>query len=65
MSDIKDISGIRIITFFPDDVDAVAKLIQKEFAIDYSQSVDKRILLDPDRFGYLSLHYVAKLTPSD
>lgn len=61
LSDITDISGIRIITYFADDVDVIADIIQKEFDIDKEHSVDKRTLLDPDRFGYLSLHYVVKL----
>ena len=39
----------------------MAKLIEKEFDVDKERSVDKRELLDPDRFGYLSLHYVVKL----
>lgn len=62
--DITDISGIRVITYFSDDVDAVAKVIEEEFDIDRENSVDKRALLDPDRFGYISLHYVAKLPNS-
>lgn len=62
LNDITDISGIRIITFFPDEVDAVAELIQKEFKINYKLSDDKRAELDPDKFGYLSLHYIAKLS---
>ncbi len=64
LSDITDISGIRVITYFADDVDAVAKVIEEEFDIDRENSVDKRALLDPDRFGYISLHYVAKLPNS-
>jgi putative GTP pyrophosphokinase len=62
LNDIHDICGIRIITYYPDEVDAVAGIIQREFNIDYSSSVDKRTILDPDRFGYLSLHYIAKLS---
>ncbi len=62
LNDITDISGIRIITYFADEVDRIAEIIQKEFDIDEEHSVDKRELLDPDRFGYLSLHYVAKLS---
>ena len=61
LGDIPDISGIRIITYFPDDVDSVARVIQKEFEVDEKRSVDKRELLDPDRFGYLSLHHIVKL----
>jgi len=61
INDIHDLLGLRIITFFPDEVDLVAAVIEAEFAIDAENSVDKRALLDPDRFGYLSMHYVAEL----
>jgi len=64
LEDITDICGIRIITYFSDTVDSVAKIIRKEFDIDEDNSVDKRALLAPDRFGYLSLQYVAKLSKS-
>jgi len=57
LSDLTDISGVRIITYFADDVDAVAKVIKREFDIDWGHSVDKRATLDPDKFGYVSLHY--------
>jgi len=60
---LTDLLGIRVITYFMDGVDAVAKLIEREFAVDEDNSVDKRTVLDPDRFGYLSLHYVAELGP--
>jgi ppGpp synthetase/RelA/SpoT-type nucleotidyltranferase len=59
---LNDLLGIRIITYFRDEVDAVAKMIEREFVIDPDSSVDKRAVLDADRFGYLSLHYVAKLS---
>lgn len=64
LSDVTDISGIRIITYFADDIDSMAKMIEKEFDVDFECSIDKRLLLDPDRFGYLSLHYVVKLSKS-
>ena len=64
LEDAHDFSGIRIITFFADEVDLVAGIINKEFVVDEELSVDKRKLLDPDRFGYLSLHYVVHLSPS-
>jgi len=63
LTDITDISGVRIITLFEDDVDKVARVIRDEFSIDQENSVDKRKLIDPDRFGYLSLHYVVSLSP--
>ncbi|QVX15782.1 hypothetical protein DB356_14220 [Pseudomonas congelans] len=64
LGEITDLAGVRIITLFSEDVDVVAKLIEREFKIDRSNSIDKRASLDPDRFGYLSLHYVASLNKS-
>jgi putative GTP pyrophosphokinase len=60
LADIHDLLGVRVITLFPDEVDRVANVIESEFSLDLENSVDKRTL-DPDRFGYLSLHYVASL----
>ncbi len=62
LSDITDIAAVRITTYFADDVDSVAELIEAEFKVDSNNSTDKRRLLDPDRFGYQSLHYVAAFT---
>lgn len=64
LADITDVAGVRIITYFEDDVDRVADIIQREFVIDKDNSIDKRLLLDPDRFGYLSLHHVVSLLPA-
>ena len=62
VTDVTDLAGLRIITYFADDVDKVASVIEREFKIDEENSVDKRAVMDPDRFGYLSLHYVCALT---
>jgi putative GTP pyrophosphokinase len=62
LADVTDLCGIRVITYFEDDVDRVASLIAREFEVDQSNSVDKRAALDPDRFGYLSLHHVVRLS---
>ncbi len=61
LTDITDIAGVRIITHYADDVDLIAKIIEKEFKIDKLNTIDKRKSLDPDRFGYLSLHYIVSL----
>lgn len=63
ISDVTDCIGVRIITYLEDEVDKVAELIEREFKIDYENSVDKR-KLDIDRFGYKSLHYVVSLSDS-
>jgi len=64
LREITDVSGIRIITYFEDDVDRIAEIIEREFVIDAENSVDKRKTMDPDRFGYTSLHYVVSLSSS-
>lgn len=61
LSDITDIGGVRIITYYADDVDRVAKLVEREFEVDRENSIDKRKALEPNVFGYLSLHYVISL----
>lgn len=61
IGDITDIVGIRIIAHYADEVDAIAQVIENEFNIDRSNSIDKRATLEPDRFGYLSLHYIISL----
>lgn len=62
LAQVTDIVGIRVITHLEGDVDIVGQLLEREFAIDKENSVDKRKALDPDRFGYLSLHYVCSIS---
>ena len=64
LSDLMDLFGARIILYFADDVDKIGKLIENTFVIDREHSSDKRTLLDPNTFGYLSLHYICSL-PTD
>ena len=61
LENITDLAGIRIITYYEDQIDQVAKLIRQGFCVDEENSVDKRKMLAPDRFGYLSLHLIVKL----
>jgi len=61
LADITDILGCRIICFFADDVDNIAKAIEEKFDIDWDNSVDKRAVIGAETFGYLSLHYICSL----
>jgi putative GTP pyrophosphokinase len=45
---VTDLCGVRIITHFADDVYEIAQVIESEFSIDESNSVDKNVQLDPD-----------------
>lgn len=61
IKDVTDVVGCRVITYFEDEVDRVADIITGEFVIDADNSIDKR-KIEFDRFGYLSLHFVASLS---
>jgi len=64
LNQVTDLCGARIITYFEDDVDTIAKLVEAEFAIDLANSIDKRTSRDVDRFGYTSVHYIASFRES-
>ncbi|HKL13072.1 MAG TPA: hypothetical protein VJ907_05645 [Halanaerobiales bacterium] len=60
--EITDLAGIRIVTLFEKDVHEISDLIKNVFIIDYENSEDKSDLLDADKMGYKSVHYIANLT---
>ncbi|MBP5566565.1 MAG: hypothetical protein J6X57_03635 [Bacteroidales bacterium] len=61
LQDITDIIGLRVITFYIDDVDKVASAVERLFKVDWDNTVDKRKVHEIDSFGYLSLHYICYL----
>jgi putative GTP pyrophosphokinase len=62
LEEVTDLVGIRIITYYNEDVDKIGDMIAEEFDIDWENSINKAQALDPDKFGYLSVHYVVSLS---
>ena len=62
LEEVTDLVGIRIIAYYKEDVDRIGEIIKREFDVDWENSIDKAQTLDPDRFGYLSVHYVISLS---
>lgn len=61
LTDITDLVGIRIIALFEDDVQKIENIIKDEFLIDPENSEDKFIKLNPNEFGYRSVHYICSV----
>ena len=61
ISNLTDLVGIRVITFYTVDVDKVAAIVESAFDIDWKESVDKRKNHELHSFGYNSLHYICSL----
>ncbi|EKA7361412.1 TPA: hypothetical protein NJ597_003262 [Vibrio parahaemolyticus] len=61
LNDITDLSGLRVIVYYQDDVERVAKLIEQEFDKVECESRHQAENYDADSFGYLSLHYIVRL----
>lgn len=58
LTDITDLVGVRIVTYFEDSIREIAERVEHHFTVDLERSVDKRRQQELDRFGYRSLHYI-------
>jgi len=59
LDDITDQAGLRVITYYEDDVDRVSEIIKREFDLDHENSVGRRET-EPDRFGYSAANFVCR-----
>ncbi|CAI8991121.1 putative GTP pyrophosphokinase [Pseudomonas sp. IT-P44] len=59
LADMDDLCGVRVICYYQDDVQAICKIIEKEFAV--VEREDKRDSLEDNEFGYTSVHYIVQL----
>jgi putative GTP pyrophosphokinase len=58
---ITDLAGVRIIAFFPKTLANVEAMVAEEFAI-VERSDKGELLVEEERFGYQSIHYLVKLS---
>ena len=58
---LTDKLGVRIITYYSDDVDRIVDSLRPYLDIDSRKSVDKRTALGLRGFGYSSVHIIARL----
>lgn len=58
--DLTDLSGVRVITFVPNDLKEVEACIRSEFDVEWHQDVGEVRFLE-GRFGYKSIHFLIKL----
>lgn len=61
LRDITDLCGCRIIVYYQDDVVRVTDAIKSEFLIAEENLSRQPQLLEVDRFGYLSAHYIVSI----
>ncbi|MCD6051059.1 MAG: hypothetical protein K0Q55_2462 [Verrucomicrobia bacterium] len=57
-SEMTDLAGIRVITYTETDAKKAASVLENIFSIDRKRSVDKSLILDVNRVGYRSMHFI-------
>lgn len=64
LTEVTDLVGERIVLYYQDDLKVVHELLKREFTIVEEVHTHQAEKYDPDRFGYLSMHYVLRLGSS-
>ena len=58
-SDITDLSGVRVVCLYLDDINRIEAILRKEFEV--IEKVDRLRDREPDRFGYGAVHFIVRL----
>ena len=59
---IPDLSGVRIIVYYNDDIDRVNHIIDEEFDVVELEGSHQPEVYEVDKFGYISIHFVVRLS---
>lgn len=62
---VTDLIGLRIITYSWEDLDAVATELRGWLDVSERKSRDARLELEANKFGYRSVHLIARLRPGE
>lgn len=60
---VTDLIGLRVISYFAGDIDRIAAQLRMHLDISEQKCRDARKELEEDRFGYRSVHLIARLKP--
>ncbi|MFD1007248.1 GTP pyrophosphokinase [Oceanisphaera ostreae] len=61
LKQLTDLSGVRVIVYYHDDVEKVANVLVKEFQVVEKEVSHQASEYNPEQFGYISLHYIVKI----
>ncbi len=61
MEQITDMAGVRVIAYFPNTLDQIDRILRDEFQT-VERSDKGAELIEEERLGYQSIHYLVKLT---
>lgn len=63
LTEINDLTGVRVITFLPRTVEQVCVIVEREFTV--SEKTDKSAeLIDEGKLGYQSIHFLVQMHPN-
>lgn len=62
LGQITDLAGVRVITYFPNTLSEIDLVLADEFTV-IEKSNKGADLIEEERFGYQSIHYLVRLTP--
>jgi ppGpp synthetase/RelA/SpoT-type nucleotidyltranferase len=65
LTEMTDITGLRIVLHSEDDINFVKEIIQERFRVDTERSIDKKEQLGTNQFGYSGINYVVSLSDND
>jgi putative GTP pyrophosphokinase len=61
LEQITDLTGVRVITYFPGTLEEIDRMLADEFRV-VERSDKGAELIEEERFGYQSIHYLVKFT---